>query len=182
MFLGGGYNESSKITTEKHPLRWNVTGMDWREYLSVFDWCLVIKEDGSLWASGKVPPHIFSQFSYKAPWGYPYSEGLLQVRDAGDWSQIGVDSQGLIALKRSGSILQYALWNHVSSAWGGVSKRSKYSDWLALGTTPFGQSLALAADGTLCLWQAEQRFGGENQPLLGPSRKPVWTANILSKN
>ena len=182
MFLGGGYNESSKITTEKHPLRWNVTGMDWREYLSVFDWCLVIKEDGSLWASGKVPPNIFSQFSYKAPWGYPYSEGLLQVRDAGDWSQIGVDSQGLIALKRSGSILQYALWNHVSSAWGGVRKRSKNSDWLAIGTTPFGQSLALAADGTLCLWQAEQRFGGENQPLLGPSRKPVWTANILSKN
>jgi len=53
-----------------------------------------------------------------------------------------------------------------------------HNDWLALGSLSDG-TVSLAADGSLWLWPGHAYT--EDQPLLGPSRRPTKIADLFGK-
>ena len=172
-----------KSLPQHEPVLWKVNGMDWREYITFYDWDLILKEDGSLWTTGNVRPELFGSRLFDDPRGYRYHAEVLRVGNASDWSAIGNNLDTLTGLKRNGLILQFDLWNRFLRFWKDVRRPSQYSDWIAINETYWGQSLTLAADGTLCAWPTGQtRNIQSNRTLLGPTRKPVWTANIFNNS
>ena len=64
------------------------------------------------------------------------------------------------------------------------SKRpSKYADWLAA-TEGYGGAWALAKDGTLSCWNEfnwQAYSTGLGKIILGPTRRPVFSVNILEQ-
>jgi hypothetical protein len=170
-----------KIVTEKAPIRWNVTGADWRDYVSFGDWKVILKEDGSLWTSGLHPLRLFgSSLLAKSGWHFQADNELFRVGNEYDWSAIVNNHlDTLFGLKRDGSILQFEPRNRLVF-WKDHRLPSRYSDWLAISTMWWGQNLALAADGTLCSWPTSQTL--DTRSLLGPTRKPTWTANIFNNS
>jgi hypothetical protein len=134
---------------------------------------LGIRTDGSLWASGDLPSKIF---------GENVSPGLhskaVRVGTKSDWATIN-GQWHRVALKADGT-----LWTMVEeggSASSQTKRQSKYDDWLA--ATECDQlTWALAKDGTLSCWNAfdwEAYSTVMGKIILGPTRRPVFSVNIL---
>jgi len=170
-----------KPSKQQDPIRWNGEGTDLRDYVSLGGSDLILKEEGSLWTSGNLFPGIFG-FRYDRDnlRNLNSTNKLLRVGSSSDWSAIGHNFDALAGLKRNGSVIQANLDPRALLFWRNV-RLSKHSDWLAIANTSWRQTLALAADGTLCSWQTGQTRDAEIQ-LLGPTRKPIWTANIFNKD
>ncbi|MGP8201180.1 MAG: hypothetical protein ACLQU4_16945 [Limisphaerales bacterium] len=159
---------------------WNMEGTNW---LSVAgsNPTLRIRTDGSLWASGEhVPSKIFGEAVQPSP----HPQEAVRVGTKSDWIALGGAGSPCVALEADGTF-----WTVNSDQ----SKRpSKYADWLAAtegygyygGSRGYGGTWALAKDGTLSCWN-EFSLGeistGLGRILLGPSRRPVFSCNILSE-
>ncbi len=173
-----------KQSPRPEPVRWgSLDGTDWREWISLWYWDLILKNDGSLWAWGNVRSDIFGYHLFETDEGYQFCGQPLRIGDKSDWESIAFDSGTLVGFKRSGAIFEFELYGPRLVCWGAAWRPSRHSDWLAIGSDSwFTPCLALAADGTLCLWEQQNTWrSAESRKFLGPSRKPLWTLNVLAK-
>jgi hypothetical protein len=146
----------------------NVEGISWSS-VAGWDLRLVIRTDGSLWVSGIHPSKIFGEKVRPGRHGE-----ALRVGTKSDWVALS-GGRPCVALEADGTF-----WTMEFDQ----SKRpSKYTDWLAA-TERYGDTWALAGDGTLSCWNefAWQKFStGMGEIILGPTRRPVLSCNILDK-
>jgi len=163
-----------------HMNRLNMDGTNW---ISLVRWgdLLWLRADGTLWDYGRGGDwEILGQYIPKRS-----GLGLVQVGTKSDWTDIQEGNFGVTALDSKGRLF----WC------GGEWHSSKYTDWLAatparggnytdlLVGTPASGALALAKDGTLVCW-TEGVYIPDHPTFwenfyLGPSRRPVFTANIF---
>jgi hypothetical protein len=135
---------------------------------------LRIRSDGSLWASGDyIPSKVFGE--KVAP---RLHQEPLRVGTKSDWIALAGLNLPCLALEADG-----VLWTLNSDQ----SKHpSKYADWLAVAASYGGYcgAWALAKDGTLSCWNESwaSYSMGWGRIFLGPSRKPVFSVNILCQN
>lgn len=190
-----GPSKTWKRSPWPDPVRWNLRGTDWVEYVEIVGCDLVLKQDGTLWASGNVREQLFDEqvsdsssgdISENAlfPNGLPvihFRANPVQIGLATDWEHIALNYGTLIGLKRDGTIVRHELYGPRLMGWGNVQRPSRYSDWVAIGMNSWANPcLALAADGTICSWESANTYRlTEESRWLGPTRRPRWTAHIL---
>jgi hypothetical protein len=136
---------------------------------------LGIRTDGSLWAAGNIPRKVFGE---KAGRGKQLEGVRIGTKSdwvalSGDWQQTALEANG-------------TLWTMQFDYTDQIRQPSKYTDWLA--ATEYGLwTWALAKDGTLTGWdQFEIDWPDYRTPFmqrffLGPSRRPIFSVNILDK-
>jgi alpha-tubulin suppressor-like RCC1 family protein len=166
------------------PIRWGLEGTDWSEFVSLWDSDLILKVDGSLWAWGNVRADLFGYSLFDADNGYRFCAQPLRIGDTSDWAAIAFNCGTLVGLKRSGAIIQFELYGPRLVCWGEVWGPSRRSDWLGIIKSDYwvAPCLALASDGTLSGWEGSSTSQlRESQRPVGPSRKPLWTINVLAK-
>src|SRR5437762_1497001 len=74
-----GYEQGWKQSHHPDPVRLNMQGKDWRAYLGLGDCDLIIKDDGSLWAWGHVPPVLFGTRPLGEGYGYNFTVNPLRI-------------------------------------------------------------------------------------------------------
>jgi hypothetical protein len=134
---------------------------------------LVLRRNGTLWASSSRWRALSFGFGY----GSASTDGFKRVSRRSDFVQISGDNQLFVAITKDGSLVR----SDTELFAGSLGQPSRYSDWLTANRW-FGL-LALADDGTICFWDDLDIWGGGGL-LLAPSRRPLWSLNILaaSKN
>jgi hypothetical protein len=179
----GNNYPSWKQSPRPEPVQWGLQGKDWREWISLWGCDFILKDEGSLWAWGYVQPDLLGNHLFEANGGNRFCAQPLRIGDASDWTAIACDFTTLVGLKRTGRIVQFELNGPRLVCWRGVWWPSRYSDWLSIDSNSWlSPCLALARDGTLSSWQSRNAWQElEARRLLGPSRKPLWTVNILGK-
>ncbi len=127
---------------------------------------LIVRQDGTLWANG---PRLAGQY-----FGFKIYRQQGRLGTDTDWLQISGEWPNLYALKKDGRLLKDGTEPFSSF----LGRPSKYSDWLAVdgGET---ETVALAADGTICEWVDLRGWGSDGSPL-APSRRPLWSLNVLA--
>jgi hypothetical protein len=151
---------------------WNTEGTNWSS-MAGWDPRLLIRSDGSLWVSGNLPSKIFGE---KVRPGE--HQQAVRVGTKSDWVALSGGGWPCVALEADGT-----LWTMEP----GLTKRpSKYADWLAAteGYGDHGGTWALAKDGTLSCWNefnCRAYSTGLGEIFLGPSRRPVFSVNILDE-
>ncbi|MFO1489000.1 MAG: ABC transporter permease [Verrucomicrobiota bacterium] len=138
---------------------------------------LIVKTNGTLWATRNGSP--YDLFGPDAPIN---AEGTLaQVRDVTDVADVKADWNSMVVLKKNGSFFNQNFYGQYLALRGRRQSFSPHSDWIAVDQNGWSESaLALAADGTLTAWPDVSSRGQDWRGLLGPSRRPVWTLNILA--
>jgi ABC-type transport system involved in multi-copper enzyme maturation permease subunit len=153
-------------------IRWNMEGTNWSSMAGWYP-ILGIRTDGSLWASGDLPSKIFGE-KVRPGW-YPKA---VRVGTKSDWVTIN-GHWHWVALKADGTLWTMEEW----SASGQTKRPSQYADWLA--ATQCGRlTWALAKDGTLSCWNEfdwEAYSTGMGKIILGPTRRPIFSGNILDE-
>jgi ABC-type transport system involved in multi-copper enzyme maturation permease subunit len=185
--------DRGKWTPGAHPepVRWNLDGTDWLVVEHPWNLDLILKRDGTLWAVGEIPRQFLGHYLLGKDFGRHFSATPLRVDPDSDWADTAMDDFNCLALlKRDGSIRQSYVWGFPLVFWGGVWQPSKYSDWRAIATLHRYPLVTLAADGTLCAWRNPVQEAYENMisnehgvfgfRLLGPSRRPLWSVNVLA--
>ena len=153
------------------PVRWNLDGTDWVTRAGKPNFHLVLRKDGTLWAAGLLPENLLGNHLKRE-----FTPKLMRVGHDSDWAEIDSSWVKLIAIKSDGTLFVQNNVDERSVFWAdNLWKPSKHKDWIAIGTQNWVDTVALAADGTLCWWGDPFRRAG----LLGPSRKPVWHLNIF---
>jgi hypothetical protein len=162
-------------------IRWRMGETNWLALVSNGWVILGIRTDGSLWIAGDyLPSKIF---------GETVLPGL-----AGEARRVGTKSDWVALKERTGQITALeadsTLW---TMDLRGQSKRpSQYADWVAA-TQNFQFTWGLAKDGTLTCWNVfgtkehytKWSHGTYHEPtfmdklFLGPTRRPILSANIL---
>ena len=176
LFFGPGGSRSGKSANSPEPVEWPLDGSDWLDLTSSGALDLILRRDGTMWASGYLPREVLGT---KLP-----QPGLrwepVQIGSSSDWEQVDASFGSVAAVKAGKVIFQQNL--HASSVpWiPGVWRPSSRSDWIAVSGYGSGGCLALAADGTLSLWGHPTVPPAGFARLLAPSRKPLWTVNILT--
>jgi hypothetical protein len=175
------------------PMRWNVDGGDWAAFASTSmgsegaTW-LALKGDGSFWVDGWVPFDLLgNDLLPGVDWQNRVINKPMQIGADSGWRNFTLCRDGfLAAIKENGTVVEAPLFdlyqdNPPLLFWHGVRRPSRYSDWLAVQDGgSMGMYLALAADGTVSVWdEPAWRLGGFPS-LLGPTRKPLWSINILA--
>ncbi|MDA1274525.1 MAG: hypothetical protein O2960_10820 [Verrucomicrobia bacterium] len=156
------------------PIRWTMAdGTDWLVLAGEPRFNLVLRQNGTLWAAGTFPQNLFDlHFDREVP------HDFSRIGQDTDWADLAGSSQSLVAIKNDGTLIQNDV-DASSILWSGnVREPSKYSDWIAVGVAGWKQAAALAADGTLSVWG--EPYGARR--LLGPTRKPLWSINILAQS
>lgn len=139
---------------------WN--GSDWLEVSGNF----YLHKDGSLWAAGFLSRVVFGSRTR--------SIGMQRIGHDSDWQQIATTPGPRVPVAiKNGRLVESdtALFSAT------LGQPSRHSDWLAV-DTDFDSLLAVAADGTISCWFPR----GANQRLLAPTRRPLWTMNVLDDN
>lgn len=139
---------------------------------------LALGSDGILQIEGQPPENVFGTLAQ------PETKSGRVLRLDGRDKTTFADIQGtyeLVGLTKTGTILQ----NHIDrprNAWGHtVWRPSKQNDWIAVDSGMMDVVFAgLAADGTLSFWRYPTSLPSHRGAFLGPTRKPVWTVNILA--
>ena len=149
------------------PVRWDLNGADWVK-VSGNDADLTLNRDGSIRASGIA------------------LNSLLGGKLDRDSSCLDFSSHNalLLAIKTDGTLVKRDL-RQQPHRFGpsAIQQPSAYSDWLAVQASWSGSWVALASDGTLCSWREADPEDYENgRTLLGPSRRPFWSLNILANS
>ena len=149
---------------------WNTEGTNWSS-MAGWDPRLAIRSDGTLWASGNLPSKIFGE---KVRPGR--HQEAVRVGTKSDWVALSGGGWPCVALEADGTF-----WTMDR----GPSKcPSKYADWLAA-TESYGDyegTWALAKDGTLSCWNEfnwREYSTGLGKIILGPTRRPIFSGNIL---
>jgi ABC-type transport system involved in multi-copper enzyme maturation permease subunit len=160
------------FVSHPNPIPWPTEGIDWIEIVSVTrDQGLVLKKDGTLWRKG-IPQFM----------GQPSSMPATLAPKA-NYKSVSLAGDLLVLVESNGKLISRSPF---STRPNGLPKPfrepSRYSDWLTA-SCRFdwtGIFVSLAADGTLSCWANpdDSRF---DPPLLGPSRKPLWSVNILAE-
>jgi alpha-tubulin suppressor-like RCC1 family protein len=142
---------------------------------------LALRKDGSLWAwNGRGVPIFGARIP--SNWARPESglrkEKLFRVGKDADWAQVAGEDGKLFGLKKDGRLI----FNSSELFSTALRWPSSYSDWRAI-EAPWGNLIALSADGTMCQWQSSS-FYDSSELRLGPTRRPLWSLNIFatSKN
>jgi ABC-type transport system involved in multi-copper enzyme maturation permease subunit len=167
------------------PVRWGLDGSGWiaRAGGPVSD--LVLRQDGTLWVSGSLPRYLLgSSFSRRidSHGESRFSSIPLPVGGSSRWADIsGENGELQVAVSRNGQLFENKAYSGGIFGIGAVRKPSRHSDWIA-GEVDWSDSfVALAADGTLCCWSDDPWNRGEGDwPLLGPTRKPLWSLNLFT--
>ena len=149
---------------------WNLDGTGWvaRAGGPFFD--LALRQDGTLSAAGNLPQNLFGIH------GDPrFIPKLLRIGRDSDWADVASRFRCLVGIKNDGTLFSCNQDAGPVFWWGNLRKPSKYSDWIAVEADGWYESVALAADGTLCAWGEPT---GQSR-LLGPTRKPLWSLNIF---
>jgi len=148
--------------------RLNLNGADWREVYGQHDYRLVIKRDGSLW---EWRMRGYDAFGFHGT-GEQNPYAMTRLGNDADWMQLTGFPLDLVAVK-GGRLVKNGKTPFAAS----LGRPSKYSDWIAADAW-YNSLVALAADGTLTMWN-EQDLSGSFR-LLGPSRRPVWSLNVMA--
>ena len=149
--------------------RRNLKGGDWIDMSGANNYGLVIKRDGSLWNWGYGGYRPFGQNS----WHEGDSPEMDRLGRDSDWSAIAGFPWNLVAVK-GGRVLKSGKVPFAQS----LGRLSRYSDWLTVDARE-DRIIALAADGTICMWGdvSQSRETGE---MLARSRRPIFELNILT--
>jgi hypothetical protein len=143
-----------------------------------------VREDGTLWAWSHMPWS-------RNPWGGDRAETsspvIEQIGKDADWEAVTGNYQGLLGLKKDGSLWQF----HVLDTYSPNRTREVFSqlnkapirlgvhrDWVGIGVH-MGGVVSLSADGNLWHWWDRTDGGYSDQPMLAPSRRPARIENIL---
>ncbi len=135
----------------------NLNGSDWLDVAGNF----YLHKDGSLWASGFLPRVVFGT--------RPPSMAMHRVGQDSDWQQIAA-GYGPVAAIKKGKLVE----NDRELFSATLGQPSRYSDWLAI-SAEHDSLLAVGADGTISCWFPRNAGG-----LLGPTRRPLWSLNVLT--
>ena len=171
-----------QMLRQSTPMRWNLSGTNLVSFHWIWQGELALYGDGSAWTIGHIPPGLLkgqapSAGDDDADWlaAAPAVVTPVCVNQGENWRVVAL-GQSLTMLHGDGSLWESTDW------WSPAKphlprKVSKYSDWMAVAAEDW-LTYALAADGTLCCWAAP-RFTADPRALLGPTRRPLWSLNIL---
>ncbi len=172
------------VEIQKTAPRWISLGINLSDALDInasYGQRFALCKDGSLWAwnARGVPifgvhiPSNWDQLGKRS-----HKEKLFRVGKDADWEQVVGEDRNIFGLKKDGRLV-YNSSELFSAALGWPSF---YSDWLAI-EAPWGNFIALSADGTLCQWQNWRPYDSRGL-WLSPTRHPLWSLNIFahSKN
>ncbi len=175
------YLDKDWMPEHPEPVLWYPVGGDWQAIYSRDNFDLLIKRDGTLWACGHLPENILGEpVRINGP-SSRISANPVQIGTNSDFADIKSDWGTLLVLKKDGTVYHNNLnfYERVLLVWGRIWKLSQHSDWIAIQHQDWTPAdMALAADGTLSAWR--EPLNG-SYALLGPSRKPLWTLNILAE-
>lgn len=116
--------------------------------------------------------------------GKPSSEPVIAIGRLGAghrWRGIACIGEHLVTLREDGTLWR---WSRRATTRGvdpepTCVQLGSSSDWRAIHGTDLGVA-ALAADGTIWHWPLDNNFSSSFRPLLGPTRRPQFVANIFS--
>jgi ABC-type transport system involved in multi-copper enzyme maturation permease subunit len=149
-------------------------GIRWRSLTGCFPFEVGVREDGTLWAMGRIPP-LVQRSSQSGNW---WAENAsMQLGSEQDWKAVAGRDDTLLALKSDGS-----LWHWDFSVRSTPVRVGTQSDWVAVDTL-MGALTALAADGSFWRWRDSSLYGSAGfelpLPYLGPSRVPQPVGKLL---
>lgn len=173
LHVGPNRWEKWKQGPHPDPVRWNLAeGTGWLALTGETRFDLALHQNGTLWASGNLPQNLFGQhFDREVPLQFS------RIGKDSDWANVAGSWNSLAAIKKDGTLFLNDV-NPGPVFWRGhLRKPSKFSDWIAV-ETGAALDMALAADGTLSAWG--EPFN--TQRLFGPTRKPLWSVNILAQS
>jgi hypothetical protein len=158
-------------------------GHKWKSILQIFPdytggFRAGLTEDGRFLEIAKELPNL----NYPKQWAS--FDHDLQIGTETKWVKAICLQGRVFSLKDDGTLWE---WNfktapHVNPHGFLVEQFSEYSDWVDI-SGGLGGFTALAADGSLWLWQLEPKWydrSGPMHPLLLQSRKPQYLGNIFS--
>jgi ABC-type transport system involved in multi-copper enzyme maturation permease subunit len=147
---------------------------DWLEVSGSQYRQLVLRRDGTLWAAGDFPRRFFG--TRYTDLSFADRQQLTRIGARSDWAEIFSGENPFLAIRKDGSLVKSdsELFSSI------LGQPSRCSDWLA-GDDSWSQSLALAADRTICVWQDIYSTEATGD-ILAPSRRPFWSLNILSES
>ena len=176
-----GYDRDWK-QEHPEPVQWYPAGGDWLAVDANDNFDLLIKRDGTLWASGHLPENILGEPVRVNGPSSRFSAQPVQIGTNADFADIKANWSSMVVLKKTGTIYHnnFNSYERALFVWGRIWKLSQHSDWVVIQRQDWTPAdLALAGDGTLSAWG--DPLHGSNQQLLGPSRKPLWTLNIFAE-
>jgi hypothetical protein len=160
------------------PVDWPLDASNWLDVQSAGSFDLILRTNGTLWVSG----HCFGDLLGTRLPRWFFSFEPVQVGKSADWTHIDHGGNSSITAIRAGQILFQDEIRPWSVPWiPEVWRPSRRSDWIAVSAFGSGGCLALAADGTLSLWGHPAGPPAGFSGLLAPSRKPLWTVNLISE-
>jgi len=148
----------------------NPKGGDWIDMSGANNYGLVIKRDGSLWNWGYGGFRPFGEQAWHEKGDYAEIDRL---GTDSDWTAIAGFPWNLVAVK-GGRILKNGKVPFAQS----LGRLSANSDWLTIDASE-DRTVALAADGTICMWGGMPQ-STENEEWLARSRRPIFELNILT--
>jgi hypothetical protein len=163
----------------QQPIPWLAAPCNQPRSIAMSDQAIAaVCEDGSLWLGGDLTNTVYARLLGEGQAGMATRE-MVRWGDDVDWKEIVFTGWGkVVGVKRDGSLRQWSLvW---FGPWNGwvipAIMPSRYMDWVCAGSDG-NAYLALARDGSLCLWgdPEEGRYsddwnGPDQRRLLMPSR------------
>jgi hypothetical protein len=163
-------------------VEWNINGSNFVAFAGNNQMEMALERDGTLFIEGIVPEWILKKkrSHIRGANKFPQSNNSLRMTINSEWSDVTLDWSLLFGLKKDGSLVEGNVNMSSFPLRGNMWKPSRYSDWIGISSSARGQSIALAADGTLCSWEDPEEQVNQRS-ILGPTRKPLWSLNILAK-
>ena len=155
----------------------NLNGSGWAEVINSYDMDLILRRDGTLWIYKRLPRTVFGHTFHPRD----YISKPIRIGSATNWNVLG-GQYGIVGIQgHKLRIPRVDPWRTAPWWIGPVWNPSKDSDWIAL--TPYGSiaCIALAADGTMSLYGYPAGHPVGISGLLEPSRKPLWSVNVLAR-
>lgn len=172
-FTPQGWNPRN--AARDHPIEWPLDGSDWLDFRSTGALDLILHQDGTLWASGYLPRKLLGMRMPPL-----FSMEAVQVGGRSDWLHLDQGFNSIVAVN-GGEILFQESIHRSSVPWiPDVWRPSRRSDWITATVYGTGGCLTLARDGTLAAWGHPAGPPAGFSGLLAPSRKPLWTINLLA--
>jgi hypothetical protein len=178
-FLFLGRDGARMFESRPDPVRWPWDAPDVgieKMIVGGFQFDAILYKDGTLRMAGFVPRNFLG---YSITADGPIDP--VQVGRHSHWNDLGEPggSHSIAAIRANRLIFQSHYYRPTIPWLRRVWKPSRRSDWIAVtqvGETAF---LALAADGTVAMWGHPYRKPAGIAGFLTPSRKPLWSVNVL---
>lgn len=171
----GGQHKENEMGVVLEPVPF-LDKTKWRGMARFMEQQVALRDDGTLWT--------WQLETRPGRLGKSPATPMRRIGPDSDWTALAGDWQFLVARKADGSIWQWAFpgWDHLPFR-EPPRRLGSRNDWVAVGAL-WGGPASLASDGSLYFWAARDSFsyfqGSIDQPMLGPSRKPVLIENIFA--